>query len=77
MTELERQPNGSFVAAPQTEASLESTSPRPKRTTKAKAEKADEQPMENTLTQGTLLIRGWTSLNLRGHSITTWTREGG
>ena len=59
MTELERQPNGSFVAAPQTEASLESTSPRPKRTTKAKAEKADEQPMENTLIQGTPC---WTNL---------------
>ena len=51
MTELERLPNGSFVAAPQTEVSVESTSPRTKRAAKPK-ENADEKSLENTLTPG-------------------------
>ena len=51
MTELERLPNGSFVAAPQTEVSAESTSPRTKRAAKPK-ENADEKSLENTLTPG-------------------------
>ena len=51
VTELERLPNGSFVAAPQTEVSVESTSPRTKRVVKPK-ENADEKFLENTLTPG-------------------------
>ena len=51
VTELERLPNGSFVAAPQTEVSVESTSPRTKRAVKPK-ENADEKSLENTLTPG-------------------------
>ena len=51
VTELERLPNGSFVAAPQTEISVESTSPRTKRAVKPK-ENADEKSLENTLTPG-------------------------
>lgn len=49
VTELERLPNGSFVAAPQTEVSVESTSPRTKRAAKPK-ENVDEKSLENTLT---------------------------
>ena len=49
--ELERQPNGSFVAAPEPEVSQESTSPRMKRSVKSK-EKSEEKSIENTLSAG-------------------------
>jgi hypothetical protein len=56
VTELERLPNGSFVAAPQTEVSVESTSPRTKRAAKPK-ENIDEKSLENTLTPGIKLFQ--------------------